>query len=149
MNINRIILISLTFILGACGNDSSKTSDSVLDSGQFPQKWELVSMSGMVANVPPVSGVEMDWQEYYILASDGTFVKSRDNGEETIMVAGLYKISELEDGKYLKLVYGSSSEIIGNCSNKNEEYLRFETINSLVGTWWACDGPGLFYKRIQ
>lgn len=106
-------------------------------------------MSGMAANVPPVIGDDMDWQEYYILASDGTFVKSRDYGGKAIVANGLYEVSELEDGKYLKLVYGSYSELIGNCSNSTEEYLRFQTANSLIGTWWACDGPGLFYERTQ
>ena len=147
---NRIILILLSVIFTACVNDNSNTQDSILlEAGQFPQKWELVSMSGMVANVPPAKGDEMDWQERYVLEADGTFVKSRDYREGTLVATGLYEILELEDGEYLKLTYGSYEEIIGNCSNNPEEYLRFETSNSLIGTWWACDGPGLYYERIE
>jgi hypothetical protein len=147
---NHFKILSLLIFLGSCAVDDSDTINPILlEAGQFPQKWELVSMSGMVANVPPKKEDEMDWQEHYVLRADGTFLKSRNYGKEAIVESGIYEIVQLEDGQYLKLIYSSNNEIIGNCSNDPEEFLRFEKNNTLVGTWWACDGPGLFYKRTQ
>lgn len=145
---DRLGIFILSVLFTACMNDNTGRQDpELLDKGQFPQKWELVAMTGMVANVPPAKGDEMDWQEHYVLEADGSFVKSRDWSEEQLTATGHYEILELEDGAYLKLTYGADQKIIGNCSSKPEEYLRFETSNTLIGTWWACDGPGLFYKR--
>jgi len=147
---NRIIIILVIVILAACTSDNPIKQDSILlEAGQFPQKWELVAMSGMIANVPPTQGDDMTWQEHYILAADGTFVKTRDYNDEQIVATGVYELVKLEDGDYLRLAHKSHNEIIGNCGNSPEEYLRFEISNSLVGTWWACDGPGLFYERTQ
>lgn len=91
----------------------------------------------------------MDWQEIYFLKGDGTFTKFRDYGENSIIAAGLYEKLELEDGEYLKFSYESNIDIIGNCTKEPVEYLKYETTISLIGTWWACDGPGLFYERTQ
>lgn len=147
---NRIIIIVLSVFLISCENNGLNSQDEIeFQAEKFPQKWELVKMSGMVANEPPAEGNDMDWQESYVLKADGAFIKSRVSNEEAAIVTGLYKIVKLEDGEYLKLSHESFSDIIGNCTNSSEEYLRFESVNSLIGTWWACDGPGLFYERTQ
>lgn len=146
----RILIVLFSFGIVACVSDNSGKEDSILlKDGQFPQTWELVSMSGMVANVPPTTGDEMAWQEVYLLNGDGTFIKSRDYEGSSIIGTGLYEKLELEDGEYFKFSYESDNDIIGNCTKETIEYLRFETANSLIGTWWACDGPGLFYNRTQ
>ncbi len=106
-------------------------------------------MSGMIANVPPLTFDDMHWQEDYILQEDGTFTKSRSQNGNVRAITGTYDIIELEDGRYLELIYEAKDEIIGNCSPEAEELLKFESENSLIGTWWACDGPGLQYERSE
>jgi hypothetical protein len=140
----------LSIFIMSCDKNALNAEDEIqLEAGKFPQTWQLASMSGMVANVPPSNGADMAWQENYILKTNGKFIKSRVRDEILVSATGVYEIVKLEDGDYLKLSYESEEDIIGNCSDKPEEYLKFETANSLIGTWWACDGPGLFYERTQ
>lgn len=143
---NRTLIIMLSIFLISCEKNALNT-EIQLQAGKFPQTWQLVSMSGNIANVPPTEGADMAWQESYILEADGKFLKSRVRDEILVSVTGLYEIGKHEEGDYLKLSYGSKNDIIGNCSTIPEEYLLFETAHSLIGTWWACDGPGLFYER--
>ncbi|WP_416444698.1 hypothetical protein ACH3O9_04175 [Leeuwenhoekiella sp. A16] len=113
------------------------------------QKWELISMSGSVANVPPATGDDMFWQEYYLFYTNGTFLKSREQNGSIKEATGTYKTQTLSDGNYLILSYKTGYELIGSCSSQeNKEYLHFSN-PQMSNTWNACDGPGLTYERVE
>ncbi len=139
------------FILFSCSkdNESATQAESPFKADQYPQKWQLVKMTGMVANVPPATGTDMEWQEYYLLQSDGTFIKSRDRKNRTITVNGTYKFVETSEGTYIVFTHESESTLICNCSTTLTESLRVNSEKELIATCWACDGPGLFYERIE
>jgi hypothetical protein len=63
--------------------------------------------------------------------------------------SGTYTFINLSDGTYLELVYVSDNELIGNCTQEPKELLKLNSENKLTGTWWACDGPGLVYERVE
>lgn len=106
-------------------------------------------MSGSIANVLPSTGSDMAWQEYYLLSADGTFIKYRERDNEVKVESGTFTYINLSDGKYLELVYPADNELVGNCTQEPKELLKSESENMLIGTWWACDGPGLKYKRVE
>ena len=145
----QYLFLPLIFFL-ACSTNSNEANDVVnLQADVFPQRWDLKSMSGMVAGVPPTTGEDMDWQEHYLLSSDSTFVKTRKTKDGSLQDSGTFSIINLSDGKYIEFNYQEKGVLVGNCSNEPSEVLRFESETKLVGTWWACDGPGLFYERTE
>tara|TARA_Y100000815_G_scaffold182812_1_gene166625 strand:- start:84 stop:524 length:441 start_codon:yes stop_codon:yes gene_type:complete len=114
------------------------------------QKWELISMSGSVANVPPATGDDMFWQEYYLFYTNGTFLKSREQNGSIKEATGTYKTQTLSDGDYLVLTYDSESELRGDCSSQElKEFLSIISATKMSNTWNACDGPGLTYERVE
>ncbi|GAA4270917.1 hypothetical protein U6A24_03375 [Aquimarina gracilis] len=139
------------FILVACSkdHDSSAQPNSPLKADQYPQQWKLVKMTGSIADIPPAIGENMEWQEDYLLQSDGTFIKTRERENNTTTVKGTYAFVKLSDGTYLELIHESENTLLCNCSAELKEYLKLDTDTDLIGTCWACDGPGLFYKRIK
>jgi len=106
-------------------------------------------MSRNFAYVPPATGNHMDWQEWYILYFDSTFTKTREQNNVVTEKKGTYSILTLSDGEFLELVYKSKNELVGNCTSDAKELLKFTSEDELTGTWWACDGPGLFYGRAK
>ncbi len=141
----RILLFGLLIIFNivSCSKDYNFASD------QYPQKWQLIEMSGSIANVPPTGGSDMAWQEYYLLKSDSTFMKVRETDNVVKEEAGTFTFINLSDGKYLELIYTSDNDLIGNCTSEPKELLKLNSENKLIGTWWACDGPGLVYERVD
>src|SRR6267154_1322555 len=98
---SQVILSLLIVTLIACSPDKK------IDPDQCPEKWQLVKMSGNDANVPPSTGSDMDWQEWYLLYSDRTFTKTRERESLVTEETGTYAIVTLSDGKYLELIYKS------------------------------------------
>ncbi|WP_157805251.1 hypothetical protein [Confluentibacter citreus] len=95
-------------------------------------------------------GLFMEWQEIYVLNSDGTFIKSRERNDIITESAGTFDFQELVDGTYLILTHQADNELIGNCySTSLVEVLWITSISDMRATWNACDGPGLEYKRIE
>ena len=115
----------------------------------YPQKWQLMEMPGNIADVPPSTGSDMAWQEYYLLYSDSIFIKSREEKNVITEETGRFAFVTLSDGKYLELIYELNNDQIGNCTSEAKELLKLATENKLIGTWWACDGPGLVYERTK
>ena len=126
-----------------------ENSKGKFDPDQYPQKWQLIEMSGPIATVPPTTGSDMEYQEYYLLYSDKTFMKSREWDNAVTKETGTYTLIILSDGKYLELIYESNNDLIGNCTGESKELLYLNSENKLIGTWWACDGPGLVYERVE
>lgn len=123
--------------------------DDVDHAGEdFPQQWQLVRMSNSQTQSEK-SGVHMDWQEFYLLKEDGTFLKSRLRNGAKISATGTYLVEETEDETRVIFTYDAPSDIIGSCSTELQESLVVVGNDLLIGTWWACDGPGLEYRRFQ
>jgi hypothetical protein len=135
----RTVLAFLICILISCSGDKD---------GQCPQKWQLTSMSGNIADVPPSTGGDMAWQEWYLLYANNKFTKTRTRGNVTTEEGGTYAFVILSDGQYLELVYESENDLIGNCTGDTKELLRRYSEDTLTGTWSACDGPGLVYEKV-
>ena len=112
-----------------------------------PEKWQLVEMSGNIANVPPATGNNMTWQEWYVLYPDHSFTKTRVRDNITTSANGSYSVIS-SDKQYLELMYPSDNTLIGNCTAEAKElFAIFE--NKIVSTWSMCDGPGLTYKKVK
>jgi hypothetical protein len=127
---------------------STCTGDDELEPDQFPQKWQLVKMTGEMVNSES-TGDDMDWQEYYILKSDDTFTKFREREGLLSEASGTFEFVNTLEVKYLELSYPRENELIGNCVQEPRERLVLESDDILLGTWSACDGPGLEYKRVK
>lgn len=149
-------LILMTVIVGSlisCSFDRTIDLESLEEISEPTQyihnKWALIAMSGNLANVPPTTGSEMAWQEYYLLNADSTFTKSRNQNDLITEASGTYAFVVLSDGDYLELNYQIDNNLIGNCTAEAKEYLFLHSEHTLVGTWSACDGPGLVYEKVK
>ncbi|NHF58045.1 hypothetical protein FK220_001745 [Flavobacteriaceae bacterium TP-CH-4] len=137
-------------IVGCSDNDKSNVETPVpLQADVYPQKWLLTAMTGSIANVPPTTGEDLEYQETIRLHSDGTFTKIREYDGVTLQASGAFEVVEKSDGDYLILTFPEKNALVGNCSNEPKEWFRFDSDTKLIGTWWACDGPGLFYDRVE
>ncbi len=136
--------IGITIFIVAC-NDVQLDQEEHRDISVEDQQWKLVRMTGSTMN-SETTGADMEWQETYSLSEDGTFIKTRVVDGSTFQALGTYQVIDLSDGTYFEFSYNQQSSIIGNCTGDLIELLSFRD-NSLIGTWWACDGPGLEYLR--
>ena len=126
----------------------SCTKDESFDNEQYPQKWTLTKMTGSFINSESTRE-DMEWQEYYILKSDGTFIKHRERDGIYSDASGTYSIINIDNEKFVDLIHEIESEIIANCYANQTESLWIKSEKKLIGTWNACDGPGLEYKRVE
>lgn len=148
----RYLIIGLMILFTACETQDEVNPEAVVEQSGEEQdavKWQLVEMSGSIANVPPTTGDDMAWQEYYLIYADDTFKKVRERDGEIKEASGTYEYITLSDGEYLELTYPSENELVGNCTNEPKEHLFVESESNLIGTWWACDGPGLVYEKVE
>ena len=140
------LLISI-FLMASCSRNSEVLKSEDLSINIYPQTWKLVQMSGNLVGSES-EGDEMAWQENYIFNSDGSFIKTRITEGEIESASGRYSFNENIQNFILN--YEQTSPIIGNCGSKIEESLYFNEENKILqSNWWACDGPGLFYKRTK
>lgn len=109
------------------------------------QKWELIKMSGQMRNSETTGG-DMLWQEYYIFNPDRSFLKVRVTKSGSVSAAGTYTYHATLEEKYIELIYPTDSDIIGSCNTAALKETLMVKESGLQGTWWACDGPGLWYK---
>jgi hypothetical protein len=135
------ILVAFFSIFNSCSKDAIAT-----DSLGYYGKWTLVKMSGSMAN-SETTGTAMEWQEFYLFNTNGTFTKSRERNAIKTTISGTYVATTHSDGMYLELTYPNDSEIIGSCYGNQKEILYFTDNNNLSSTWKSCDGPGLEYKK--
>jgi hypothetical protein len=141
MNMKNSVLIALLiFTLISC----TKNKDE-----DFPQKWQLIKMFGGQIGYYENTGTDMAWQEYYLLNSNGTFIKHRERSGKVIEASGTFTFKNKSDSKYFYLTYNSGAQFIGSCYSNNLEMLFLGSGNNLFNTWSDCDGPGLEYARIE
>ncbi|HKJ78143.1 MAG TPA: hypothetical protein VKA10_01355 [Prolixibacteraceae bacterium] len=140
-----IVLAGMLFML-ACSDKNLQVEP--LFTNDFPQTWKLMKMTGGMQ--PTVfAGEEMEWQEKYIFNADSTFTKIRYTDGDTLSVSGSYIFTEENGDQAFLLSYREQNDLIGSCTPL-EEYLYFDSDkDNLFSNWWACDGPGLFYKRVD
>ncbi|HEX9153114.1 MAG TPA: hypothetical protein VF842_13570 [Flavobacterium sp.] len=134
------ILAFLSFF-NSCSKDAVAA-----DSAGYYGKWTLIKMSGTLSN-SETTGAAMEWHEFYLLNSDGTFTKSRERNAIKTTISGTYTASNHSDGIYLELTYPNDSEIIGSCYGNLKEELYITEDTTLSNTWKNCDGPGLEYIK--
>ncbi len=136
-------IIFFLLIVTSC----SDSDDEMVLTESLPQIWELASINvGISGEI--LEDNELPWQETLVLNSDNSFVRTRIYENETITATGRFMLLEAPEERQLILVYNDDSPLIENCSNSNEERLRFVSANQLSGGAVPCDGPGLFYVRI-
>ena len=137
-----IILVAFLSFLSSC----SKGDVATMDTSGYYGKWTLVSMSGSIPN-SETTGATMEWQEFYLFYTNGTFTKSRERNSVKTSISGTYTTTSQSDGIYFDLEYPNDSEIIGSCYGNQKEVLFLYANNSLSSTWSYCDGPVLKYKK--
>lgn len=140
----KIVVFSLLLsILSSCAKEIEEQ-----DPESYPQKWKLIKMNGNRAGTETI-GDAMDWQESYILNSDKTFVKRREQNGVQTEASGIFSIINSDEGKFVELIYANTSNIIASCYGTDTEKLFWESNLKMIGTWSHCDGPGLEYERIE
>jgi hypothetical protein len=115
----------------------------------YQGKWKLTQMTGSIPN-SETTGSEMEWQEFYLLNTDGSFKKSRERNGILTEISGTYKVVNSSNENLLEFIYASENEIIGTCYSdilKEEMYFQSESI--LISNWEQCDGPGLKYEKVN
>ena len=142
MKTNLLIYLVLAIITSACVDDVEHVEE------QFPQQWQLVRMTGIQGETGKYDH-GLAWKEFYLLNPDGTFLKSRLDGGDKTSATGMYAFTESGDEEFLVFTYTEPSEIIGSCTSDLTETLQVLSSSILIGTWSACDGPGLEYFRVQ
>lgn len=119
------------------------------DLNTFPQKWMLVRMYGGIHDTE-VTGKDMEWQEYYILNANGTFIKHRERAGQITEASGIFNFTDVYNVKHIEFEYSVKNEIIGSCySTSLKEIVLIKTDTRLLNTWFDCDGPGLEYERLK
>jgi hypothetical protein len=120
------------------------------DLEHFPQKWQLIQIgSDQVPVATPITGSDMPYQEFYLLNSDGSFLKSREKDGIKTESSGSFSIIESEGEKYFELIYNSSDDpLIAGCI-AGQEVLWIKSEKTMVGTWSNCDGSILEYQRVK
>ncbi|MCB7479632.1 hypothetical protein LGQ90_00005 [Gramella sp. ASW11-100T] len=115
---------------------------------EYPQKWQLFKMSSSMPG-SEITGEDMEYQEYYLFKKNNTFIKTRIEDGIEISFEGSFSIVNQNNEQGFLLEFNEENRLIGNCSNKPEEYLYLDKDNEiLLNNWWACDGPGLFYEQV-
>jgi hypothetical protein len=147
---NLFFLFIISGILFSCSKETDPEGViAKFNSEKFPQKWQLVSMQGNVANIQPVTGSKMSWQEFYLFNADSTLSKTRERDGVSKTITGKFSFKEIGKEQYLELTYQTDSDLIGNCYSTPTEELFLKSDTQLASTWQACDGPGLIYNRIE
>ena len=106
----------------------------------------------MTGGMMPVvmEGEEMEWQESYRLRADFTFVKTRLREGVTLTASGTFEFVSDGAERGVLLQYPETNPLLASCTGDNTEYLALASDGqTLQGSWWACDGPGLFYRRVN
>jgi hypothetical protein len=142
-----IFLIIALFVL-SCSWQNDEVVALNFSATDRPQEWELYQMTDNTGKA--LRGENMPWRENYIFQSDSVFVKSRRTEEGVVSGAGTFKIEIVNYETGILLTYPEASGIIGTCGEEKQEYLNLSSDKiTLVSSWWACDGPGLFYRRTK
>ena len=144
-----IILCLFSFVLISCDKDEQNQEEFTIkdfSTTDFPQEWKLVASRAAMNPNAKVTKVEGE-TESYIFNEDFTFQKKTKIEDETIIAEGTFSINEHE---FIILEYLEESDLIASCNRKSKfEYLHFYDSQLINDSWIACDGPYLYYKRVD
>lgn len=139
----RFTIVLLSFLILSVSCNENNTTENQ----EFPQTWQLVKMTGSLVD-SEVTGDDMEWQETIGLNDRGEFLKSRITDGVAIEASGTFTLKTEGDETFYVLKYENDSPLIANCTGDFTEYLAIrDKATLLVGTWNACDGPGLEYRK--
>ncbi len=133
---NFIILAVLMAGLASC------SKEPLLKEQTASQKWVLIKMTS-AWGLGSTMGPAMQWQEYFIFNSNGTFTKYRQQDNVTKSATGTYAIVTQSEQQFIELTYTGGDNLSATCFPKEQLLKVSETL--LQGTWGACDGPTLEY----
>ncbi|WPR70582.1 hypothetical protein SLW70_11630 [Flavobacterium sp. NG2] len=142
------LLLLFGFVLLMTSCSCSRDSDDEAIEDYYLGSWELVQMTGSFHG-SETTGQDMEWQERYQFNKNGSFTKRRTTNSGTKEAQGTYYIRKLADEVTLMLRYPEDNDIVASCISQHEEVLYFTDDKSLSGSWSACDGPGLLYKKVK
>lgn len=112
-------------------------------------KWKLVKMTGSTSN-SETKGIDMEWQESYLLNENGTFQKLRETGESRSMASGTFKVISSPNKTTIEFLFSNENTILGSCySSTLREVMVLSSNNMIYSTWSNRDGPGLEYKKVK
>jgi len=138
----KILFLMIIGILCSCSKNEINLENQIIGN------WKLIQMTGTIPN-SETTGTEMDWQETYLLNTDGTFQKSRNRDGVITEISGTYKLINNSTESLLELNFNSESEIIGSCTSNTKETMNIQSETIFLSSWNACDGPGLRYEKID
>ena len=138
-----------SFILISCDKDESLGEELTIEHfsvSDFPQEWVIVgSRAAMIPNAEIVS-IE-DGTESYIFNEDSTFQKRAEIEDELITAEGTFSIDERD---FIILEYFEESDLIASCSRHSKlESLHFSKNQLINDSWIICDGPYLYYEKVE
>lgn len=140
---NRILFILVFGLLFSCSKNDDQAEIEVVG------KWKLVKMTGSTSN-SETKGIDMEWQESYLLNENGTFQKLRETGESSSMASGTFKVISSSNETTIEFLYSNENTILGSCySSTLTEVMVLSSNNMIYSTWSNCDGPGLEYKKVN
>ena len=128
--------------LSACIDDVENVEE------QFPQQWQLIRMSGTY-NEGWKTGAELDYQEFYLLNPDSTFLKSRLQDGLRISAYGTFSIRDIDDDTYFVFSYSEENEITGLCGSSLTEEALILNGSYITESAPACESPILTYFRVK
>jgi hypothetical protein len=140
---NQILTLLIVFIFCSCDKNDNNSLETSLTG-----KWELTQTTGSIPNSEK-TGANMEWQEYYVLKANKTFIKSRTRNGISTTVSGTYTIAKSPNENVLTLTYKNESDIIGSCISNIKEELYLNPENIMYSSWSICDGPGLKYEKVN
>lgn len=144
---NLICLLGLA-LLNSCTMETFERSNK-----NYVGSWVLIKTTGNVED-SELTGNEMPFQESYFLKEDGTFVKTRVEKGGSTEVRGTYSLGVEEGAEeaprtYIRMFHDTGNPIIANCTASYTEFLYFSGKDRMLGTWNACDGLGLEYRKAE
>ena len=138
-------VLVVLIILNSCKKKSN------FDMNVYPQKWELVSIIGNIANTKSLSGDNLPYKETYTLNKDSSFIKIRINNELTQKASGTFTIEKFDNYSHFVFKYSIKNDLIGSCVIiELKEHLTIKSNSNIYNNaWQACDGPVLEYERVE
>lgn len=132
------LLLVLPLFMAACQKED-------FNPNTFPQTWKLHSYSTMIPNS---WSTDLFFQEVIILNSSGEFRKERTHDGVTQIAEGTYRFEE-DSPRALILEHAQQNELIDNCGSGLLEYFVVSSESSMNGGSAPCDGPMLYYNRVD
>ena len=145
----KVLILVLLFI-SSCSNDDNSIETLKFSQTDFPQTWELSSLSaGLTGEITDVE--EIPVSETYVFEENGTFSKEFLSTSAQGSIQGTYDITNNENRLVLTLTYEVDISSLSLCSNGSIETLFVsddgQVLSNIICT--IFDGPALNYERIE